>query len=166
MKFFLAVRSLLFVILIPGTVAGYIPWRILQASGQLLVPKFSVTTILAACVAMMGLSILLRCVWDFFAVGRGTLAPFDAPKHLVVRGLYRFTRNPMYNGVLALLLGEAWLFHSTTLLEYAIIVFVIFHLMVIIYEEPALESQFGASYRAYRAAVPRWGFTTRAFTKS
>ena len=166
MKLLLAVRSLLFLVLIPGTVAGYIPWRILRASGQLFVPALSVTTVLAAAVAMTGLSVLLRCVWDFFAAGRGTLAPFDPPKHLVVRGLYRFTRNPMYNGVLVLLLGEAWLFHSSALLEYAIIVFVIFHLMVIIYEEPTLESQFGENYSAYRAAVPRWGFTARPFADS
>ena len=69
----------------------------------------------------------------------------------------------MYNGVLMLLLGEAWLFHSFALLEYAMIVFVVFHLMVIIYEEPALESQFGESYLAYRAALPRWGFAVRPF---
>lgn len=163
MKLFLAVRSLLFLILIPGTVAGYIPWRILRASRQVVIPTLSVTTVLAACVAVLGLSLLLRCVWDFFAAGRGTLAPFDPPKYLVVRGLYRLTRNPMYNGVLALLLGEAWLFQSSALFEYAIVVFVIFHLMVIIYEEPTLESQFGESYRAYRTAVPRWGFTTRAY---
>src|SRR2546423_4398278 len=163
MKLFLAARSLVFLVLIPGTVAGYIPWRILRASRQLLIPPFSITTILGLCVAMLGLSVLLRCVWDFFATGRGTLAPFDPPKHLVLHGLYRFTRNPMYNGVLTLLLGETWLFHSSALLEYTIIVFVIFHLMVLIYEEPALESQFGESYRAYRAAVPRWGFTARAF---
>jgi protein-S-isoprenylcysteine O-methyltransferase Ste14 len=67
----------------------------------------------------------------------------------------------MYNGVLALLLGEAWLFDSVSLLEYALLVFVLFHLFVVLYEEPALTSQFGESYRAYRRAVPRWGFTTR-----
>jgi protein-S-isoprenylcysteine O-methyltransferase Ste14 len=69
----------------------------------------------------------------------------------------------MYNGVLALLLGEAWLFRSTALFQYAILVFVIFHLVVVIYEEPALESRFGESYHAYRVAVPRWGFTLRPF---
>ena len=163
MRFFLALRSLLFLVLIPGTVTGYIPWRILQATRHLFVPAVSITTVLAMGVAMTGLTVLLRCVWDFFAAGRGTLAPFDPPKHLVVRGLYRFTRNPMYNGVLTLLLGEAWLFDSVALLEYALVVFVVFHLTVIIYEEPALESQFGESYRAYRAAVPRWGFAVRKF---
>jgi protein-S-isoprenylcysteine O-methyltransferase Ste14 len=69
----------------------------------------------------------------------------------------------MYNGVLALILGEAWLFGSMSLLKYALLVFVLFHLFVVLYEEPALTSQFGESYRAYRRAVPRWGFTTRPF---
>jgi protein-S-isoprenylcysteine O-methyltransferase Ste14 len=69
----------------------------------------------------------------------------------------------MYNGVLALILGEAWLFGSMSLLKYALLVFVLFQLFVVLYEEPALTSQFGESYRAYRRAVPRWGFTTRPF---
>jgi protein-S-isoprenylcysteine O-methyltransferase Ste14 len=69
----------------------------------------------------------------------------------------------MYNGVLALILGEAWLFGSVSLLKYALLVLVLFHLFVVLYEEPALTSQFGESYRAYRLAVPRWGFTTRPF---
>jgi protein-S-isoprenylcysteine O-methyltransferase Ste14 len=72
----------------------------------------------------------------------------------------------MYNGVLAVLLGEAWLFRSTAMLEYAAAVFVAFHLVVIVYEEPRLESQFGESYRAYRRAVPRWGFTVHPFAES
>ena len=163
MKTFLALRSLLFLILIPGTVAGYIPSRILRASKQLAIPPLSISSALAGGLALLGICALLICVWDFFEAGRGTLAPFDPPKRLVVRGLYRFTRNPMYNGVVALLLGEAWFFHSTTLLQYALVVFVIFHLMVVVYEEPALEAQFADSYRAYRASVPRWGFTVRPF---
>ena len=69
----------------------------------------------------------------------------------------------MYNGVLALILGEAWLFGSMSLLKYALLVFVLFDPFVVLYEEPALTSQFGESYRVYRRGVPRWGFTTRPF---
>ena len=72
----------------------------------------------------------------------------------------------MYNGVVALILGEAGLFRSVALVEYALLVLVLFHLFVVLYEEPALESQFGEAYRAYRRAVPRWGFTTRPFQES
>lgn len=165
MKTFLAIRSLLFLILIPGTVAGYIPLRILRASGQLPIPKVSAASVLAGCLILLGAAVLLRCVWDFLVAGRGTLAPIDPPRHLVVRGLYRYTRNPMYNGVLAVLVGEAWLFRSTDLLLYAVVIFTMFHLFVIIYEEPALQSRFDESYRAYRAAVPRWGFTVRPYTQ-
>jgi protein-S-isoprenylcysteine O-methyltransferase Ste14 len=165
MKTLLAIRSLLFLILIPGTVAGYIPLRILRASGQRFIPDVSAASVLAGCLILLGASVLLRCVWDFLVAGRGTLAPIDPPRHLVVRGLYRFTRNPMYNGVLAVLAGEAWLLRSAALLQYAIFIFILFHLVVIIYEEPALKSRFGESYRAYRAAVPRWGFTVRPYAK-
>lgn len=161
MKTFLAIRSLLFLILIPGTVAGYIPLRILRASGRLSLPGVSAVSVLAGCLILLGAAVLLRCVWDFLVAGRGTLAPIDPPQHLVVRGLYHYTRNPMYNGVLAVLLGEAWLFHSTALLLYAAVIFTMFHLFVVLYEEPALTSRFGESYRDYRAVVPRWGFTVR-----
>jgi protein-S-isoprenylcysteine O-methyltransferase Ste14 len=164
MKLFLALRAILLLVLIPGMVAVYIPREILRASNHTFVPGVSIPSVLAGCVIVSGAIVLLRCVWDFFASGRGTLAPFDPPKRLVARGLYRFTRNPMYNGVLAVLAGEAWLFHTVDVLQYAGLMFVIFHLVVVVYEEPALESQFGESYRAYKRAVPRWGFTVRPFT--
>ncbi len=164
MKIFLALRSVLFVILFPGTVVGYIPLQIIRNGKTAIAPPLSLTSLLAAAVFMAGVSVLLRCVWDFFAAGRGTLAPFDPPTRLVARGLYRFTRNPMYNGVLAALAGEAWLFRSIPLLQYALLMFLIFHLFVVTYEEPALESQFGESYRAYRRSVPRWGLARHPFS--
>jgi protein-S-isoprenylcysteine O-methyltransferase Ste14 len=165
MKPFLLARAAFFVVLLPGTVAGYIPLRILRATGRFHVPGFSPSSCAAALILVAGGIILLRCVWDFFAAGEGTLAPIDAPKRLVVRGLYRFTRNPMYNGVIGILAGEAWLFHSLDLVDYALVVLVVFHLFVVIYEERALEARFGESYRDYRRLVPRWGFTIRAFGK-
>jgi protein-S-isoprenylcysteine O-methyltransferase Ste14 len=161
---FLAFRSILFVFLIPGTVAGYIPFLILQSSANVTRPRASIASSAAACLILLGAAVLLRCVWDFFAAGHGTLAPFDPPRKLVVRGLYRFTRNPMYNGVVVVLMGEAWLFHSQSLWKYAALVFVVFHVTVMVYEEPTLESEFGESFRRYKRAVPRWGFTRRAFT--
>ena len=165
MRFLLALRAIFFVLLLPGTVAGYVPFRILSAADQVRVPELSRSSAGASIVAIAGAVVLLRCVWDFFAKGRGTLAPIDPPRVLVVSGLYRFTRNPMYNGVLALILGEAWLFGSMSLLKYALLVFVLFHLFVVLYEEPALTSQFGKSYRAYRRAAqpgasPRSHFKT------
>ena len=163
MRAFLAFRSLLFLILVPGTVAGYIPLQILRRNHQLIIPAISLSTVISALLTLIGALILLQCVWDFFATGRGTLVPFDPPKHLVVRGMYRYTRNPMYNGVLAAILGESWLFRSIVLVEYAAFIFIMFHLMVVFYEEPNLNSRFGESYQQYRRAVPRWGFTPKAF---
>jgi protein-S-isoprenylcysteine O-methyltransferase Ste14 len=154
----LALRAVFFVFLLPGTVALYVPFRILRATGHWLLPELTFATLCAGSVTWLGATVVLRCVWDFFAAGRGTLAPVDPPKELVVRGLYRFTRNPMYNGVLAVILGEAWLFRSPALLAYAACVWVVFHLWVVLYEEPVLETKFGERYRAYRSAVPRWGF--------
>ena len=161
MRLLLALRAVFFVLLLPGTVAGYVPFSILHSEDRLRVPEPSLSSFGAGILAIAGTAVLLRCVWDFFAKGKGTLAPIDPPRVLVVSGLYRFTRNPMYNGVLALIVGEAWLFGSVSLLEYALVVLIVFHLFVVFYEEPALTSQFGESYRAYRRAVPRWGFTTR-----
>jgi protein-S-isoprenylcysteine O-methyltransferase Ste14 len=96
------------------------------------------------------------CVWDFAAFGRGTPAPIDAPKRLVVRGLYRYTRNPMYLGVLTVILAWAVLFGFFELLVYAACVWVCFQCFVVYYEEPHLKKTFGASYDQYLARVGRW----------
>jgi protein-S-isoprenylcysteine O-methyltransferase Ste14 len=159
----LPIRAVLMVVVVPGTVAGYVPLYLLRLRGELTMPTVSLESASAALVLLAGVLVLLRCVWDFFVAGHGTLAPFDPPRRLVVRGLYRYTRNPMYNGVLGTLLGEAWLFDSIAVLQYTGAVALMFHLFVMLYEEPALEAKFGESYRAYEAAVPRWGFTPRAY---
>ena len=166
MRSWLALRAIFFLLLLPGMVAGYIPLRILQSTGQMRVPGLSLALMAAAVIAATGVAVLLKCIWDFFATGKGTLAPVDPPKQLVVGGLYRYTRNPMYNGVFAILIGEAWLFTSVWLIGYALAVLGIFHLFVVLYEEPALEKSFGASYRIYRHAVPRWGFTVHPFREN
>jgi protein-S-isoprenylcysteine O-methyltransferase Ste14 len=103
-----------------------------------------------------GRSILLRCIWDFAVSGRGTLAPIDPPKQLVVHGLYRYVRNPMYVGVLLVLLGEAWLFDSRALLVYAGEFWVVASAFVFFYEEPTLRRKFGGSYARYYRSVNRW----------
>ena len=163
MRLLVALKALLFVVLLPGVVAVYVPWHIMHASHSFGVPPRNVSTIAAALVVAIGAVVLLRCVWDFLAAGHGTLAPVDPPRRLVVRGLYRYTRNPMYNGVLAMILGQAWLFRSPALVAYALGVFAINHLFVVLYEERTLASRFGDAYLAYRRAVPRWGFTRRPY---
>lgn len=104
----------------------------------------------------MGAAGLLWCIWQFFSEGRGTLAPIDAPKHLVVRGLYQYVRNPMYVSVVTMLLGEAIVFLSTPIVIEAGIFMVLANLFVVFYEEPALRRQFGESYERYLQTVGRW----------
>lgn len=159
----LALRAAFFLLLMPGTVVGYVPYRILRATGGLAAPPADLPSLAAAVLFLGGVAALVRCVWDFFSAGRGTLAPVDPPVALVVRGLYRYTRNPMYNALLAILLGEAGLFRSPALALYALGVFAAAHLFVVLYEERALEVRFPAAYRAYRRSVPRWGFTPRPY---
>jgi len=105
---------------------------------------------------LIGAAIYFWCAWDFTFAGRGTPAPIDPPKELVVRGLYRYVRNPMYVGILSILLGEALLFASGRLLEYTAVVFTFFFLFVVLYEEPMLRQKFGESYRQYCKNVSRW----------
>jgi protein-S-isoprenylcysteine O-methyltransferase Ste14 len=104
----------------------------------------------------LGLAVYLRCLWEFAARGRGIPAPLDHPKKLVVTGLYRYVRNPMYLGVLLVLLGETLFLQSSGFLLYVIGWLIFVHLNVILYEEPNLTHKFGDSYKHYRSAVRRW----------
>src|SRR5262249_26139074 len=96
------------------------------------------------------------CIWEFARSGRGTLAPMDPPRDLVVRGLYRYVRNPMYLGVTAIILGEALLARSQALVLYWAVWFLAANLFVIAYEEPNLRRRFGQSYELYTQQVGRW----------
>lgn len=103
-----------------------------------------------------GITVLLLTIRDFAVVGRGTLAPWDAPQELVRQRLYGRVRNPMYLGVLTTVAGEALLWSSAGLLVYLLLLALAFHLRVVLYEEPALTRQFGAGFTVYAARVPRW----------
>lgn len=142
-------RALFAFLALPGIVAFLVP--MLMASGRPL--QFSLFA-LAACA--VGLFVLLWCVFAFFVTGKGTLAPCAPPQRLVTVGLYRFSRNPMYIGVVLLLVGWALLFHSAALGWYAAIVALAFHLRIVFGEEPWLLQTHGAEWQAYEKAVPRW----------
>ena len=105
-----------------------------------------------------GVALLLWCVREFYVAGRGTLAPWEPPRQLVTNGPYRFSRNPMYIAVIAVLLGWAALFRSRTLLIYAVAVATAVHLRVVLAEEPGARRTFGAEWEDYQARVPRWFF--------
>lgn len=148
-----ALGSLLFLILAPGMVAGYIPLALLRHGSQLETGIFSY---LAFPLWLIGAVILLWSFWNFLAQGRGTPAPIDPPKEMVATGFYRYVRNPMYVGVLAIIIGHFLWFKYWNLLIYAVIVFLAFHAFVTYYEEPNLKKRFGASYENYLRQVPRW----------
>ena len=151
----LALRSLLWTVLLPGMVAGYIPWRSFGVS-QVQLDFTNPLHLLGLAIVAVGLALLAACIWDFARRGRGTLSPLDPPKELVVQGLYRYMRNPMYVAVSLIILGEALLARSTSLVLYWAVFFAIVNIFVRFYEEPALAAQFGESYMRYTERVGRW----------
>jgi protein-S-isoprenylcysteine O-methyltransferase Ste14 len=148
-------RAILFLAVVPGTVAGWLPWRIAGAPSDWWGASSGAWR-LGAVLILGGWAVLLWCARAFALRGRGTPGPWDAPRQLVISGLYRFTRNPMYVAVLTAILGQALWFHSRAVAWYALITAIVFHLMVVLYEEPTLEGTFGRQYTEYRSRVRRW----------
>ncbi len=151
----LAFRSLLWLALVPGIFAGYVPWRFFGLGRIPWDPRNPVHLVGLLCITL-GAGLLVACVWEFARSGRGTLSPVDPPRELVVRGLYRYVRNPMYLSVTTIILGELLLTRSQGLLLYWVIWFVAVNLFIIGYEEPTLQRRFGESYERYRKQVGRW----------
>jgi protein-S-isoprenylcysteine O-methyltransferase Ste14 len=146
-------KTLVFTVSVPGTVAGYVPWRLRRGAA----PVTGVEAWAALVVIFIGIATYLHTAfWGFAFVGGGTPAPIAPTKILVVKGLHRYVRNPMYIGVALAILGQAWLFHSLHILIYTACMLTVAHLFVVLYEEPTLRRQFGEEYDRYRATVPRW----------
>jgi protein-S-isoprenylcysteine O-methyltransferase Ste14 len=151
----LLLKNLLFTVVVPGTVAVYVPLSL--AAGRQAPPfRWGMAQSAALLPLLSGCAVYFWCLWDFAAFGRGTPAPIDAPKRLVVRGLYRYVRNPMYVGVLLVVAGWALFFQSRLILGYGVIVWLFFHLFVLVVEEPSLRGKFGDSYERYCREVGRW----------
>jgi protein-S-isoprenylcysteine O-methyltransferase Ste14 len=148
-----ALKSLLFLIVAPGMVAGYIPLVLLRRGPPV---ETGPLAYLAFPLWLIGGVILLWSFWNFLIQGRGTPAPIDPPRELVAVGFYRYVRNPMYVGVLAIIIGHFLWFGHWYLLVYAVIVFLAFNTFVTYYEEPTLKRKFGKSYEDYLHNVPRW----------
>jgi protein-S-isoprenylcysteine O-methyltransferase Ste14 len=146
------IKNLTFTVIVPGSVAVYVPLWLARGRPEASGP----TVALAVTLFAAGTAIYAWTVWDFATFGRGTPAPIDAPQKLVVRGLYRFSRNPMYVGVLTVLLGHVALFRWSGLVCYAAAVLAGFHTWIVVYEEPRLASTFGNEYDVYRRQVGRW----------
>ncbi|MEO8348450.1 MAG: isoprenylcysteine carboxylmethyltransferase family protein [Acidobacteriota bacterium] len=149
-------RALFFTILMPGTVVVVIPSMLLRREAPAGPFAFQPLRLQGLILLVVGAAALFWCIRDFAVSGRGTLAPVDPPRRLVRVGLYRYVRNPMYVAVITTLVGEALFFGSRTLAIYAGFAWLVFHLFVLLYEEPRLRELFGTDYVTYRALVPRW----------
>jgi protein-S-isoprenylcysteine O-methyltransferase Ste14 len=153
---FVLFRAITYAVLFIGLVLIYVPARLLSWSGIDRPAAIEVQQVAGMVIGAVGAAIALWCVLTFASLGRGTPAPFDPPRRLVIRGPYRFVRNPMYIGAGLALAGAALFYESLSLLAYAGIFFLATHLFVILYEEPALRQTFGQEYEAYRGRVRRW----------
>lgn len=144
-------RALVAFLLLPGMVAFLLPAAWLrQADGFRLAQPLGLLPL------AVGVAGLLWCVRDFYVSGRGTLAPWSPPERLVVVGLYRYSRNPMYVSVALILLGWALAFGSTALALYALVVVTAFRYRVVLGEEPWLARAHGGEWARYAGRVPRW----------
>jgi len=150
------IGSLLFLALAPGTVAGLIPYWLTGWRRGGPFPGTSVLRVVGASLVLAGVASLLDSFARFVFEGRGTPAPVAPPAHLVVSGPYRHVRNPMYVAILAIVVGQGLLLGSGALLGYAALLWPLFHLFVVLYEEPRLGRRFGASYQVYCRNVGRW----------
>jgi len=153
---FPAIGTLVFVITVPGTVIGIVPF--LLSRWNLAPPFFGwlLTRWLGVALIVGAAPIFFDFVIRFASEGRGTPAPIAPTRHLVVGGVFRYVRNPGYIAVVSLLIGQGLLFGSASIVLYTTVVALAFHLFVLMYEEPTLRRQFGKEYEAYCREVPRW----------
>ena len=150
------IGSAIFLVIAPGFVAGLVPywishWRLEAPFFGIFLFRFTGGGLIA-----LGLAGLLDSFARFAIQGIGTPAPVFPTRHLVVTGLYRYVRNPMYVAVVGTILGQGLLFGNIQLLEYGAVVWLLFHLFVLTYEEPTLRGSFGSEYEDFSNAVPRW----------
>ena len=150
------VGSAIFLVLAPGFVAGMVPWWISHWRVDAAFLGFPVFRFLGGVLLGLGAVGLLDSFGRFAVQGIGTPAPVFPTRHLVVTGLYRYVRNPMYVAVVSAILGQGFILGNIQLLEYGGAVWVLFHLFVLFYEEPTLRATFGSQFTTFCAEVPRW----------
>ena len=148
----LVLKNVLFTLIVPGTVAVYLPLVLTRGRS----PALGLASLVSLVLFAIALAVYLWSVWNFASRGRATPLPLDAPKRLIIQGPYLYTRNPMYLALFAALLGWILLYQTTGLLIYTLAVAALIGLFVIGYEEPHLQREFGVEYDGYKARVPRW----------
>jgi protein-S-isoprenylcysteine O-methyltransferase Ste14 len=150
------IRALVYATLFIGFVLVFLPARVLSWSGIVRPAVIGLPQAGGMVVGAVGAALALWCVLTFALVGKGTPAPFDPPRRLVIRGPYRFVRNPMYAGAGLALVGAALFYRSLAVLGYTALFFLVTHLFVRWYEEPTLRRTFGEEYEGYCRRVRRW----------
>ena len=156
LNMFVFVRAFTYATLFIGLVLVYVPARLLSWSGIVRPVAIEVQQVVAMVLGAAGSAVALWCIFTFASVGRGTPAPFDPPRRLVIQGPYRFVRNPMYIGAGLALAGAALFYESLPLLGYTGLFFLATHLFVVWYEEPVLRRTFRQEYEAYCDRIERW----------
>jgi protein-S-isoprenylcysteine O-methyltransferase Ste14 len=155
-RVFAALGSALFFVLAPGTVAGLVPWLISRWRFETLVAGWPSLRVVGGLLVIAGVAVLIDSFARFAVQGLGTPAPVFPTRHLVITGLYRYVRNPIYVAVVATIAGQGLLLGNVRVLEYAAVVWLLFHLFVVAYEEPTLRATFGSEYELFCSAVRRW----------
>jgi protein-S-isoprenylcysteine O-methyltransferase Ste14 len=150
------VGSAVFLVIAPGFVAGFVPWWISHWQVEAPFLGMRLFRLGGGMLITLGVIGLLDSFVRFALQGVGTPAPVFPTRHLVVTGLYRYVRNPMYVAVAITILGQGLLLGNVKLLEYGGLVWLLFHVFVLIYEEPTLRASFGSEYESFCAEVPRW----------
>ena len=153
---FVAFRAIVWATLFVGFLLIYLPTRVLSSTGIVRPASIAAPQIAGTIIGTAGVLLALWCISTFVWIGRGTPAPFDPPRRLVIRGPYRFVRNPMYIGAGLALAGAALFYKSVPLVIYAGVFLLVCHIFVLAYEEPTLKRTFGPDYEAYCQRVSRW----------
>lgn len=153
---FVLIRAITYATIFIGLALIYVPGRLLSRSGIIKPVAIEVPQVTGIIIGVMGAVLALWCIFTFVIRGRGTPAPFDPPRRLVIQGPYCYTRNPMYLGAGFALVGAALFYGSLPLLVYTIFFFLATHLFVVLYEEPILYRTFGEEYETYTRRVRRW----------
>jgi protein-S-isoprenylcysteine O-methyltransferase Ste14 len=153
---FVLFRAITYAALFIGLVLIYVPMRLLSWSGVVRPTSIEIQQVAGMVIGTAGAMVALWCILTFASIGRGTPAPFDPPRRLVIQGPYRFVRNPMYIGAGLALAGAALFYGSLPLLAYTGVFLLMAHLFVVWYEEPTLQHTFGKEYESYCGRVRRW----------
>ncbi len=156
MIMFVLLRATTYATLFVTVLLVFVPARVLAWSGIVRPATTDPVSLAGTALVILGAALALWCFLAFVFIGRGTPAPFDPPRRLVVRGPYAFVRNPMYLGAETALAGAAIVYRAPMLIAYLALFVAATHAFVVWYEEPTLRRLFGADYDAYRSRVHRW----------